>query len=596
MLNWTLFDAVFDAVLVVDQRGMIRFANRQVAELFGYSAQEIAGQAIETFLPQRLRWESIVQSLRAKHGNEETPIHEDRIQQMRLKNGSSVDLDLRIAPATPKGFDILLVAIRPSSSRTADNQQLLLQSSALSASANGVVITNRRGQVMWANASFAEQIGTTSSALLGKPSPLFHSTEANEGLPRKVWRAVNNGHLWSGDVSYQRHDGSRFTWQATITPMRNETEAVTGHVAIIQDISQRKNVEQSRQRQLRDLQLLHRMASIAATTRQAEELLGQGTWLIAESMTLDYLYVGTVSDEGNRLYLNGWAREGQAVRKSRAIAQSGIVGQVLRTGRVVRINDLGQGTLPENSNHRTMAADMNSVLCVPMKAGDRIVGVINAERRLSSGFGGADEKLFVTLANQLAAALESARLFNEAHRLAIIDPLTDTYNRRHFFDITKREMERSKRHDRELSLLMIDVDHFKRINDRFGHPVGDEALCTLAFLSRKMLRDSDILGRLGGEEFAVLLPETDQEAAHLAADRLRETIAQASVSSPIGPVTLTVSIGVATLDQRCKDVSMLFSRADQALYAAKIAGRDQVHCWSRDFSYRIPESTEQQAG
>jgi diguanylate cyclase (GGDEF)-like protein/PAS domain S-box-containing protein len=596
VLNWTLFDAVFNAVLVVDLRGTIRFANRQVAELFGYSPQEITGQAISSFIPQRLRWQSVVQTLRAKRGNEETPIYEDRIQQMRLKDGSRVDLDLRIAPATRKGFDILLVAIRQSSTRTLDNQQLHLQSSALSATANGVVITDRRGQVLWANEAFASQIGQTASKLPGKPSPLFHSTEANEGLPRKVWRAVNNGHLWSGEVSYQRQDGTRFTWQATITPMRDENESVTGHVAIIQDISQRKSIEQSRQRQLRDLQLLHRMASMAATTRQIEELLGQGTWLIAESITLDYLYVGTVSEEGNRLHLNGWAREGQAVRKSRAIAQSGIVGHVLRTERVVRHNDLGQRALPEDSNQRTMSADMRSVLCVPMKAGDRIVGVINAERRLSAGFGGADEKLFVTLANQLAAALESARLFNEAHRLAIIDPLTDTYNRRHFFDITKREMERSKRHDRELSLLMIDVDHFKRINDRFGHPVGDEALCTLAFLGKKMLRDSDILGRLGGEEFAVLLPETDQEAAHLAADRLRESIAQARVSSAMGEVTLTVSIGVATLDQRCKDVSMLFSRADQALYAAKIAGRDQVHCWSRDFSYRIPAATEQQAG
>ncbi len=172
---------------------------------------------------------------------------------------------------------------------------------------------------------------------------------------------------------------------------------------------------------------------------------------------------------------------------------------------------------------------------------------------------------------------ERKKLESELKRQARIDLLTGLNNRRHFFELAENELERAKRHSAPLTVLMLDVDHFKLVNDTYGHHVGDMVLQKLSEVCVKTLRGIDILGRLGGEEFAILLPETKSEQALEVAERLRLAVAGATV--PLeqgGSVHLTVSIGVTSLvatDARIDDV---LKRADTALYAAKNAGRNRV--------------------
>jgi diguanylate cyclase (GGDEF)-like protein len=172
------------------------------------------------------------------------------------------------------------------------------------------------------------------------------------------------------------------------------------------------------------------------------------------------------------------------------------------------------------------------------------------------------------------------RLFElERHleRLATVDALSDAWNRRHFTHLSEVELQRAFRYGRPLSLLLLDIDHFKKINDTFGHAVGDEAIRFLSSTCRQTLRRSDELGRLGGEEFGILLPETDLEAALLFAERLRTQIADACVplDSQPEPLRFTTSIGVAAA--RAGDTfDTLLHRADVALYNAKGAGRNRV--------------------
>ncbi|HEX8989211.1 MAG TPA: diguanylate cyclase [Rhodocyclaceae bacterium] len=157
------------------------------------------------------------------------------------------------------------------------------------------------------------------------------------------------------------------------------------------------------------------------------------------------------------------------------------------------------------------------------------------------------------------------------------DPLTRVPNRSHFLSLAAQEFARSRRYGHPLSLWMLDVDHFKNVNDAYGHHAGDLALQTLGATSRQILRDWDIMGRMGGEEFAVLLPETDATQALLVAERLRQKVASTEV--PVEPgraVHLTVSIGVATMHGNDGDVEHLIDRADQALLEAKRTGRDKV--------------------
>ncbi len=157
------------------------------------------------------------------------------------------------------------------------------------------------------------------------------------------------------------------------------------------------------------------------------------------------------------------------------------------------------------------------------------------------------------------------------------DALTGLSNRRHFRETLAAELARSKRFDLPLSLILLDVDHFKQINDRYGHQAGDEALLSVASVLQRMLRRCDHAARYGGEEFAMILPQTGLEGAQAVAERCRRAVGAAGINTPSGVVRLTVSLGIADYPHESADsVDELIRRADEALYRAKDAGRNRV--------------------
>lgn len=170
----------------------------------------------------------------------------------------------------------------------------------------------------------------------------------------------------------------------------------------------------------------------------------------------------------------------------------------------------------------------------------------------------------------------------ELQRLAHTDSLTGLCNRRHFIELANNEISRSIRHRRPLAIVSFDLDHFKMINDTHGHSVGDDFLKQIGILCRKDLRDIDVVGRLGGEEFAALLPDTNAVKAQLVSERLRQSIAKTvSLNNSGKPVSTTASFGVAVFNELGQewppgDLAKLLIIADEALYQAKAAGRNQI--------------------
>ncbi len=160
--------------------------------------------------------------------------------------------------------------------------------------------------------------------------------------------------------------------------------------------------------------------------------------------------------------------------------------------------------------------------------------------------------------------------------LATTDPLTGVNNRLQFNELGNKEIKRSKRSGLPLSVLMLDIDHFKHINDTYGHAFGDEALVFFTNTVKSILRESDILGRIGGEEFAVVLPETDKEAAFHVAERIRGAVAEGSLMINGERIGFTVSTGLASLTDRVDRLETLLIEADGALYKAKESGRNRV--------------------
>ena len=194
---------------------------------------------------------------------------------------------------------------------------------------------------------------------------------------------------------------------------------------------------------------------------------------------------------------------------------------------------------------------------------------------------------------ELAAGLEQTvkertkelrRQNRQLERISIEDPLTEIYNRRYFFDLAAKEVERAKRYGNHLSVVIIDADHFKKMNDAYGHLIGDQILKNLATLCRDNIRSLDIIARYGGEEFVILMPEANQEDAFNTAERLRKLVAETSMVSGGLKVMMTISLGIASWDNRNRelDFDALLARADQALYQSKEMGRNRVSVWQEE--------------
>jgi diguanylate cyclase (GGDEF)-like protein len=173
---------------------------------------------------------------------------------------------------------------------------------------------------------------------------------------------------------------------------------------------------------------------------------------------------------------------------------------------------------------------------------------------------------------QLALAEANRQL----HLLSITDPLTGVFNRRHFTERLSEEYQRARRFRHPLAVALIDADHFKQVNDRYGHQAGDEVLKALAGCCSAQFRAVDVFGRLGGEEFGVVMPETDDEQARIACERLRETVAATGIAIGAEVLRRTVSIGVSELRPDDTRPEAALMRADAALYDAKRGGRNQV--------------------
>jgi diguanylate cyclase (GGDEF)-like protein/PAS domain S-box-containing protein len=234
---------------------------------------------------------------------------------------------------------------------------------------------------------------------------------------------------------------------------------------------------------------------------------------------------------------------------------------------------------------------------VPLKVKDRIIGMLALDSIQPNRFTNVHGRLATAFADQVAIALENTRLFEETQWLAIHDSLTGLYNRRHYMSLAWGEFQRATRYGKPLSVIMLDIDHFKRVNDTYGHLIGDQVLQLIANICDKQLRVHDVIGRYGGEEFVILLPETaavslissndedepyEIEPAKVVAERLRSVVESTIINTARGDISVTISLGIAELNSDIKKIDQLIDCADQALLNAKKMGRNRVVIWNQN--------------
>ncbi len=251
----------------------------------------------------------------------------------------------------------------------------------------------------------------------------------------------------------------------------------------------------------------------------------------------------------------------------------------------------------------------HSIVAVPLTFREHKIGVLEVIDKRQGQFDEADVEVLVVLAAQATITIEIARLYRQAqaeiaerirveeelrrhqdhleelvkertaevHSLAITDSLTGLFNRRHLMLLGNQSMQQAQRYHSSFTAMMMDVDHFKKINDTYGHATGDEALRRFAEVLRQDLRSADIAGRYGGDEFVVLMPNTDLTSACELANRLLRHIRGSWIDTVEGQIGLTASIGMAEINQtHPQTLDTLLDKADRAVYAAKRAGRNQV--------------------
>jgi len=213
----------------------------------------------------------------------------------------------------------------------------------------------------------------------------------------------------------------------------------------------------------------------------------------------------------------------------------------------------------------------------PVTTNNRLTGLLAVAGRRVTRMASGNEAFLGQVANQAHIVMENSRLFERVRNLSIRDSLTDLYNHRHVMEMISIEFSRVGRYQEAFSVLMIDVDNFKKVNDEYGHPAGDSVLKELARIIKETVRTVDVVGRYGGEEFVAVLPHTTHALAMETAERLRRTIHEHVFLAGERKVHVTVSVGVASYPSANVDSpSTLIREADQALYRAKEAGRDLV--------------------
>jgi diguanylate cyclase (GGDEF)-like protein/PAS domain S-box-containing protein len=574
MSRWSTLESIPDAIVVVDHDGRMSYVNDQAITLFGYRRDELLGQPVEILLPEGRRdAHREHRALYAADPSNRIMGHE-RIFPARRKDGTVIYVEIGLSPMSHAGDRRTLASVRDVSERRARERDRRLQSAALEAAANGILITDGTGRITWVNAAFTRLTGYSTEEVVGKTPRLLKSDVHDAAFYEELWATISAGRVWHGEMVNRHKDGHLFTEEQTITPVPDPSEPSSFHyIAIKQDITRRKEERAQLSQRVRELGVLYDLAKASMEATSVDALFEDATRIIGGALYGDNFGVGLLSDHEDVVRLHR-SYAGTELGGSALPLEDSIVAEVVETRAAVRIAE------NRESGRTSFAPGIRSVLCVPLIAHGRVVAVLNVESNDENAFDESDEKLLTTVAGQLAAGVTRIELFGEVERLAITDPLMGIFNRRHFFARAEEELQRAVRHERPLTVLMLDLDHFKRINDRHGHQVGDEILAAAARACAGELRNGDLLARYGGEELVVLLPDAPIDQAVVVAGRLRAVVGKTEVATADGPVSVTLSIGAAALDGTCRDLLALVNRADRALYAAKAAGRDRVVVWT----------------
>lgn len=529
--TYSLMEQVSDAIFVIDAAsGALLEVNDQACHSLGYSREELLTLTVpqlSTTIASLEAWYAQCDILR-KQG--QTLLESGQ----RRRDGSILPVQVNARLVQVDGHEYVVSVARDLTSLHERDARLQLQSHALNAAANAIVITDTRPSILWTNAAFTHLTGYTQEEALGrKPAELVRSGVQDQAFYQRMWDTILSGQVWHGELVNKRRDGRLYDEELTITPVCVGGNVTTHFIAIKQDITARKAAEKA--------------------LRESEDSYRGLFHSVAEAIFI-------LDEQGCFLDVN------RGAESMYGYSQGEFLGCALE-----RVEAPDQNDRMQLADHfrRALTGETHKLEFWGRRKNGQ---VFPCEASLNRGrhFG---RDVIIVVARDVT---EHKDLEDRLRHLAATDTLTGLANRRHFLEQMSQTLARHRRHPSPTALLMVDLDWFKRVNDDYGHATGDEVL---RHVSREMARDlrrSDLIGRLGGEEFAILLADTDAAGAHEFADRLRRRIAAEPITTDLAEIPITLSIGTTQYTQMDVGIDTILARADRALYRAKARGRNRV--------------------
>jgi diguanylate cyclase (GGDEF)-like protein/PAS domain S-box-containing protein len=551
-----MFNGHSAIMLLIDpQAGIILDANQSAINFYGYSLARFQGMSFNEInvLPAEQVAIRLQEAL-----NGETNIF---VSSHRVSSGEERIVEVHSSPITLQEKQVLFSIIHDVTERKRAEEALKeseLHYRAVAQSANEAIISsNASGCIIGWNKGAEVIFGYSESEVLGSPLTLVMSPD----LQSAYWASAGYENVVvekrivgkTIEMKGRRKDGHEFPLEISLAEWQDKTEIC--YTAIIRDITARKQVELNlRQSEERYRTLFNSMMDgIYRSTHEGRfvdvnpamvRMFGYSSReeMLAVDIKKDLYFA---PEERGSHILDTGQEEIEVYRMRR------------KDGSEIWVEDHGHYVHDEQGNilyHEGMLRD------------------ISGRKRAENELYQAKEALEI-------AHKELQEAFAREQQLARIDMLTGVNNRRYLFEIAAQEFQIAARYGLPLSVLMFDVDEFKVINDNFGHVIGDQALQRLTQIVRAQLRSADVLGRYGGDEFIVLLPQTGASEAKILGERIHISVASMRMETKKGVISLTISLGIAQMFHRAVQpdtVEELFQRADQALYAAKQSGRNRT--------------------
>jgi diguanylate cyclase (GGDEF)-like protein/PAS domain S-box-containing protein len=566
-----------DGVMLVNMSGEIIYINKAFEKLLGYKANELIGSSalkLPTYSESKDRIKAQGYLKKVIEKSSAKPIDMSAI----TKNGEEIPINftasvIKDAQGNPK---TLVAVIRDVSEQKRAEEALCdseeLSRGMLEAATTGVYFL-QDGRFLYVNRLFEELSGYTYDELLGTHSLDYVHPDDRETVRTKAIEALKGQSGFPYEFRLMRKDsGIIWVLDRVASIQYKGKRSVLG---TLMDITERKHAEEEVNRYTKQLETLFNIGTAVSQTLNLEELLVSVLDKVLEVTGVEIAGIFLLDEKTKELVLRASRGMSSSFVREVKILSAGdsMLKQVIETGKPLLVQNI---SLDHRFNHHgTKKEHVQSFAALSIMAKEKILGVMGIGSYGHREFPDWEVRMLGTIANQIGMAIENVQLYEHALELAFTDGLTGLYNRRYLMDQIEREFMRAQRSKAPLSLVMVDLDGLKGVNDRFGHHVGDSFLREVARIVKVNTRASDVAARWGGDEFMLLAPGTGSKSASKIAERIRAQVERCTMKLEGGEVGITISAGIVSYPAHASVVSALVKKADEAMYSAKKDGKNR---------------------